>query len=168
MQRIACWMAGMYMWVNLPKKDLGHFRLEPYNKKVMFHSKDACSKNGLMTKKSDLEPNFFHVLVLRGMWGVGDIPLWRLWRLASPQCWMLSMHGESVSSYFALEEFSTFFLVPNVFPSNHHLVISHQKGGQSCCLPRSQKHYDSLTVPLYWLFRVGATCLPRTCGAALP
>lgn len=65
------------------------------------------------------------------------------------------------------KSFSFFSLVPRVFSSNHHPIISHQKGGQSCCLPRSQKHYVFI-VPLYRLFRVGATCLPRTCGAALP
>lgn len=75
--------------------------------------------------------------------------------------WRICFHVSCV------EEFCIFFL-PSVFSSKQHLVTSHQKGGQSCCLPRSQKHYDFLTVPLYWLFTVGATCLPRTCGAALP
>lgn len=69
-------MAGRQeMSAKLPEKDLRPFRLESYNNKVMFHSKDACSKNGLRTKKSGLETNFFQVLVLRGMWDVGHIPL---------------------------------------------------------------------------------------------
>lgn len=52
-------------------KDLGPFRLESYN--VMFHSKDACSKNGLRTKKSDLETIFFLCPSVKR--DVGHIPL---------------------------------------------------------------------------------------------
>lgn len=63
------------MSAKLSEKDLGPFRLKSYNNKAMFHSKDPCSKNGLRIKKSDLQLNFFHVLVLRGMWDVGHIPL---------------------------------------------------------------------------------------------
>lgn len=132
----------------------------------MFHSKDACSKNGLRTKKSDLELYFFHVL--RCMWDVGHTPLWRLWRLAPPERWMLSINGEFVSRCLVCKSFAFFPLLPSVFSSKHHLLVSHQKEGKSCCLPRSQKHYDFLTVPPYWLFTVDATCLPRTGGAALP
>lgn len=67
-----------------------------------------------------------------------------------------------------VQELCIFSLLPSVFSSKHHLLVSHQKEGKSCCLPRSQKHYDFLTVPPYWLFTVDATCLPRTGGAALP
>lgn len=42
----------------LPKNYLGPFRVECYNNKLVFHGKEQCFKNGLKTKKSDLELNF--------------------------------------------------------------------------------------------------------------
>lgn len=49
---------------------------------------------------------------------------------------MFSVNGESLSRYLVLEEFCIFFfLVPSVFSSNHHLVISHKKEGRAAvCL----------------------------------
>lgn len=64
------------MSAKLPEKDLDPFRLKSYNNKVMFHSKYTGSKNGLRTKKSDPEPNFFMSSsydmwdVVGHMWGI--------------------------------------------------------------------------------------------------
>lgn len=59
----------------LPENYLRPFRVECYNNKLAFHSKEQCFKNGLKTKKSDLELNFFYALTIRGIRDVGHIPL---------------------------------------------------------------------------------------------
>lgn len=93
-----------------------------------------------------------------GRGGCGAYSMMKALKTGLPRVLDVLQHeGRICFQDFVLEEFCTFFLVSNVFSSN--LVISHQKGGQNCCLPRIQKHYDFFTMPLYWLFRVGATCI---------
>lgn len=60
-----------------------------------------------------------------------------------------------------------FFSLPGVFLSKH-LETSYQKEGQNCLMPRSRSIMIFCSMSQDWLFTVGATCLPKACGAALP
>ena len=72
------------MTAKLPENDLGPFRLEPYNNKVVFHSKEPCSKSGLRTSKSDLELNFLCPSIKRHA-GCGAYPIMKALNTGIPQ-----------------------------------------------------------------------------------
>lgn len=106
------------MRAKLPEKDLGPFRLKSYNNKAMFHSKDAYSKNGLRTKKSDLEPIFFSCPSVKRHVGFGAYSITKALKTGLPRvldalhewriCFQVSCIGRVLH----------FFLVSRVFSSN--------------------------------------------------